>query len=90
MIRNAIEAADTWADNMAGDQPEPEPEAHRIDRIAQIIRASIERQVRTTGAGKALTAANDYAVAQLVTNLVGNLAYAVDGLIDDALEGVLK
>ncbi len=58
-----------------------------VDEIAAQLRDSIERQVKTTASGKKLVACDAAAVSNLVSNVVGNLAIGVDGMIDDSLEG---
>lgn len=58
-----------------------------FDSVVATLRSTIDRQVATTRAGRALVAHDPALVENLVRNIVGNLAYAVDAMIDEACEG---
>jgi hypothetical protein len=71
------------ADDAERDEMAACARLEEVDSIAAVLRDAIERQIATVPSGKKLTAYDAAAVANLVTNIVGNLTYAVANLIED-------
>ena len=58
--------------------------------IADMIRSVVETQVRTTASGKKLTAFDQAAVENLISNIVGNLATVVEYEIVESIEETIE